>query len=211
MLRHVFLHGATFVFSRYTTAMNTELDIVLASGSPRRRELLEAAGIPFRVIVSDADESNDDVNAPADLAMANARQKAQAVAATLSSSSVVIGADTIVVLDGRVFGKPKGEEDAKGMLRELSDRTHEVITGVCIVRDGEAETFAETTRITFKHLSDEEIDAYVATGEPLDKAGAYGIQGGAGTFASSIDGDYDNVVGLPVARLQGALDLKRRD
>ena len=138
--------------------------------------------------------------------MRNARAKALAIAATAPANATVIGADTIVVLDGRIFGKPADEADARRMLAELSGRTHQVITGVCLVRNGQTEAFAETTDVRFKEISAEDIAAYVATGEPLDKAGAYGIQGRGGAFVDSVDGDYDNVVGLPVARLERALD-----
>ena len=140
--------------------------------------------------------------------MRNARAKALAIAATAPANATVIGADTIVVLDGRIFGKPADEADAHRMLAELSGRTHQVITGVCLVRNGQTEAFAETTDVRFKEISAEDIAAYVATGEPLDKAGAYGIQGRGGAFVDSVDGDYDNVVGLPVARLERALDLE---
>lgn len=191
--------------------MDTHLDIVLASGSPRRRELLMKTGLPFRVIVSDAEEITSAPATPAELAAENAKLKALAVARDLPASSIVIGADTIVVLDGHVFGKPRDEQDAKRMLRELSGRSHEVITGVCIVRNEACETFADVTHVNFRELSDDEIDAYVASREPLDKAGAYGIQGGAAAFVASIDGDYDNVVGLPVERLRRTLDLESGD
>lgn len=242
--------------------MEERLDIVLASGSPRRKELLAKTGLSFRVIVSDADELSGSALPPADVAMQNAKLKALAVARDLPNSAIVIGADTIVVLDGRIFGKPVDEDDAYRMLRELSGRTHQVITGVCIARgktsvilseqresknpatgcesmrdpstsalrafaqddvdklaasaqDDEragaqsVTCFAETTDVTFRELSDDDIVAYVSTGEPLDKAGAYGIQGGAGRFVDHIAGDYDNVVGLPVERLKRALDLER--
>lgn len=187
--------------------MNDSTDIVLASGSPRRKELLEAAGVPFRVVVSDAEECAPETLSADEIAMENAKAKALAVAMDLPATSIVIGADTIVVLDGRIFGKPTDEEDAARMLRALSGRTHQVITGVCIVRDGESDCFADTTDVTFKALGDDDIASYIATGEPLDKAGAYGIQGEAGVFVDSIDGDYENVVGLPVRRLLRALDL----
>lgn len=194
--------------SRYTGSMSEESQLILASGSPRRKELLERTGRTFRVIVSDADEVLAASTKPANVAMANARAKALAVAALVSSGATVIGADTIVVLDGRIFGKPADDDDARRMLRELSGKTHEVITGVCIVRNGSCETFAETTGVCFRNLSAREIEAYIATGEPLDKAGAYGIQGAAGAFVDHIEGDYDNVVGLPVARLERTLDLE---
>lgn len=186
--------------------MNEEAELILASGSPRRKELLAQTGRPFRIIVSDADEIETADMPPTEVAMRNARAKALAIAATAPANATVIGADTIVVLDGRIFGKPADEADARRMLAELSGRTHQVITGVCLVRNGQTEAFAETTDVRFKEISAEDIAAYVATGEPLDKAGAYGIQGRGGAFVDSVDGDYDNVVGLPVARLERALD-----
>lgn len=191
--------------------MNEEAELILASGSPRRKELLARTGRSFRVIVSDADEITAADMEPASIAMQNARVKALAIAANVPDSATVIGADTIVVLDGRIFGKPSDEDDARRMLGELAGRAHQVITGVCLVRGGLCEAFAETTNVCFRDLSASEIDAYIATGEPLDKAGAYGIQGAAGVFVDHIEGDYDNVVGLPVARLERALDLERGD
>ena len=145
---------------------------------------------------------------PTEVAMHNARVKALAVAANVPDSATIIGADTIVVLDGCVFGKPADEEDARRMLSDLSGKTHQVITGVCLVRGEQCTTFAETTNVYFRELTAGEIDAYIATGEPLDKAGAYGIQGAASAFVDHIEGDYDNVVGLPVTRLERALDLE---
>lgn len=191
--------------------MNDETGLILASGSPRRKELLARTGHTFRVVVSDADEIAPKDMAPVDVAMHNARAKALAVASGQPASATVIGADTIVVLDGRVFGKPLDERDAHRMLRELSGKTHQVITGVALAHEGNGETFAEVTDVCFRELSDAEITAYIATGEPLDKAGAYGIQGAAGAFVDHIEGDYDNVVGLPVARLERALDLEGGD
>lgn len=191
--------------------MNDETELILASGSPRRKELLAGTGRTFRVVVSDADEIAPKDMAPADVAMHNARAKALAVASEQPACATVIGADTIVVLNGRIFGKPIDERDAHRMLRELSGKTHQVITGVALAHEGQCETFTEVTDVCFRELSDEEITAYVATGEPLDKAGAYGIQGAAGAFVDYIEGDYDNVVGLPVARLERTLDLKGGD
>lgn len=187
--------------------MEQPASLILASGSPRRKELLERLDLPFRVIVSDAEEVSSGNASPAEIAQQNALAKARAVACAQDDDSTVIGADTIVVLENRIYGKPTDEDDAKRMLRELSGKTHQVITGVCIIRKGDATTFAETTDVTFKALAEDEISAYVATGEPLDKAGAYGIQGLGGKLVASLAGDYDNVVGLPVARLRGALDL----
>lgn len=191
--------------------MNDETGLILASGSPRRKELLARTGRTFRVVVSDADEIAPKDMAPVDVAMHNARAKALAVASGQPASATVIGADTIVVLDGRIFGKPLDERDAHRMLRELSGKTHQVITGVALAHEGNCETFAEITDVCFRELSDEEITVYVTTGEPLDKAGAYGIQGAAGAFVDHIESDYDNVVGLPVARLERALDLEGGD
>lgn len=191
--------------------MNDKTALILASGSPRRKELLARTGRTFRVVVSDADEIAPKDMVPVDVAMHNARAKALAVASGQPASATVIGADTIVVLDGRIFGKPVDEHDAHRMLRELSGKTHQVITGVALAHEGNCETFAEVTDVCFRELSDAEITAYVATGEPLDKAGAYGIQGAAGAFVDHIEGDYDNVVGLPVARLERTLDLKGGD
>ena len=181
--------------------MNDETGLILASGSPRRKELLARTGRTFRVVVSDADENAPKDMVPVDVAMHNARAKALAVASGQPASATVIGADTIVVLDGRVFGKPLDERDARRMLRELSGKTHQVITGVALAHEGNCETFAEITDVCFRELSDEEITVYVATGEPLDKAGAYGIQGAAGAFVDHIAGDYDNVVGLSLIHI----------
>ena len=202
--RDIFLRTRHARESRYTERMDEKDELILASGSPRRKELLARTGRPFRIIVSDADEIETADMPPTEVAMA----KALAIAATAPANATVIGADTIVVLDGRIFGKPADEADARRMLAELSGRTHQVITGVCLVRNGQTEAFAETTDVRFKEISAEDIAAYVATGEPLDKAGAYGIQGRGGAFVDSVDGDYDNVVGLPVARLERALDLE---
>ncbi len=204
--------------------------MVLGSGSPRRRELLARAGFAFEVRVSAADETVDAGLEPARVACALARRKALAVAeeiagerACLAGASddgsatekvclvdtVVIGADTVVALGDEIFGKPVDAADAVRILSSLSGTTHEVITGVCLVHPGGVEEFFERTFITFRNVTRAEIDAYVATGEPFDKAGAYGIQAGAGSFVAQIDGDYNNVVGLPVdalvERLSGLL------
>ncbi len=178
--------------------------IVLASASPRRRELLTTAGIEFEVLVSDADETIPEGTLPVDAAMLTAEKKALAVAEKCSDA-VVIGADTIVVLDGKILGKPTDEEDARAMLRFLSGREHEVVTGVCLT-DGEIiKKFAQVSKVRFYELTDEEITAYVATKEPMDKAGAYGIQGKGCVLVEGIEGDYFNIVGLPVAATVRAL------
>lgn len=184
--------------------------IILASGSPRRREILAAAGYRFDVITSDADESYDASFSPAEVAPYLARVKAAAVHESLESGqragAIVIGADTIVALGARIYGKPADEADACRILRELSGKTHQVITGVCVISEEETTSFAEVTHVTFRELDDTEIVAYVATGEPLDKAGAYGIQGEGARLIERTDGDFDNVVGLPITRLAPVLD-----
>lgn len=173
--------------------------IILASASPRRRELLAQAGFEFEVITSDVDEVVDPALTPDMLVMSLAKQKAQAVAVN-RESFVVIGSDTVVVLDGKVLGKPKDEADAERMLESLSGRTHEVYTGVCIAYGGETHSFFECTRVKFCELDRAQIEAYVATKEPMDKAGAYGIQGKGCVLVEGIEGDYFNVVGFPVSR-----------
>lgn len=172
--------------------------IVLASSSPRRKELLETAGIEFEIHVRDVDESIPEGTNPTDAAVMTASKKAKAVAADFSDC-IVIGADTIVVCDGNILGKPKDSADAVRMLRMLSGREHEVITGVCLICGEDIRSFAKISKVRFYELSDDEINAYVATNEPNDKAGAYGIQGRGCTLVESIDGDYFNIVGLPVA------------
>ncbi len=172
--------------------------IILASASPRRRELLTTAGVEFEVLVSEADETVPEGTAPKDAAMMTAEKKALAVAEKCTEC-VVIGADTIVVIDDKILGKPKDEADAKEMLRTLSGREHEVITGVCITDGEKTEKFAQVSKVRFYELTDEEIASYVATNEPNDKAGSYGIQGKGCVLVEGIEGDYFNIVGLPVA------------
>ena len=183
--------------------------LVLASASPRRQELLHNAGISFAVQAADIDESPLAGESARACAERLAREKALAVWRT-RRSDVVLGADTVVVVDGQNLGKPVDKEDAARMLRMLSGRVHQVITGVCLVKSGasgqgpgagkpECTVASETTLVTMTELSDQEIRAYVETGEPMDKAGAYAIQGRASRWIPRIDGDYSNVVGLPVA------------
>ena len=176
------------------------MSIVLASASPRRRELLEKAGVAFRVQVSDADERIEPGMSAPQAVMHLARQKAAAVAAECRSDTV-IGADTVVVFGETILGKPADADDAFRMLRMLSGETHSVYTGVCILKDGAEDCFNVCTRVTFYPLTDAQIRAYIATGEPMDKAGAYGIQGRGCTLVTEICGDYFNVVGLPVAEV----------
>lgn len=172
--------------------------IILASSSPRRRELLQTAGLEFEIHVKDVDESIPDGTEPAEAAKMTAAKKAAAVA-EYHKDCIVIGADTIVVAGGKILGKPKDEADAKAMLRMLSGIEHEVITGVCIICGGESHNFAQTSKVKFYDLTDDEIADYVASKEPMDKAGAYGIQGLGCTLVEHIEGDYFNIVGLPVA------------
>jgi septum formation protein len=187
--------------------------LVLASASPRRQELLRNAGISFAVDPADINERPLAGESPRDCAERLAREKALVVFQR-RPRDYVLGADTIVVVEGAMLGKPRDADDAVRMLRLLSGRTHEVITGVCLVRPGasgkgsgvsESETGSEITVVTMSELSEDEIRGYVATGEPMDKAGAYAIQGMASRWIRRIDGDYSNVVGLPVAMVYAML------
>lgn len=177
------------------------MELILASASPRRRELLGYFGLPFKVIPAAGPETPPD-GADADrtvfyLSLAKARQVARD-----HPGALVIGADTVVEIDGRILGKPRDEADAKRMLRMLSGREHQVRTGVSLVRDGAFyRTRTEMTRVFFREMTEAEIDAYVATGESMDKAGAYGYQGRAGIYVERIEGDFFNVVGLPLCLL----------
>jgi len=183
--------------------------LILASASPRRAELLRHAAIPFAVDPADVPERPLLGEAPLDYAQRLARDKAQAVFAR-HPQDAVLGADTIVVADDHLLEKPAGAEDAARMLRLLSGRTHRVITGVCLLQVGFERTEAETTHVTFTSLSAEEIAEYVRSGEPMDKAGAYGIQGMASRWVTEIQGCYFNVVGLPVARVYRLLHEAER-
>ena len=177
---------------------------ILASASPRRKELLEKAGYTFAVLVSDVDETLPDGISPEEAVRLNAARKAQAVSA-LHPGDVVLGCDTVVAIGGKILGKPRSAAEAKEMLRQLSGRTHTVYSGVCIT-DGTKETvFAVATDVTFYALSETTIEAYAATGEPMDKAGAYGIQGLGCVLVREISGDYSNVVGLPLSESARAL------
>ena len=175
------------------------MQLILASQSPRRKELLGLFRLPFIIRAADIDEAMDPEKPPFDEVARVSRAKAMAVERT--ESDVIIAADTIVVCEGRVLGKPHSEAEAVRMLTLLSGRDHQVMTGLTVLRGGEAITCTEVTDIHFRPLSGKEIRAYVATGEPMDKAGAYGIQGGAALFAERMVGDYYNVMGLPVCRL----------
>ena len=177
------------------------MDIVLASQSPRRRELLERLGLPFRTLVPDIDERMDRPLPPAELVAVISAEKARAAQALAGPEAIVIAADTVVALDGAVLGKPAGEADAARMLSALAGRTHHVYTGLTVLRGERVRTVSEETAVTFRPLTEQEIAAYVRTGEPLDKAGAYGIQGYGALLVEGIRGDYYNVMGLPVCRL----------
>jgi|SRR5271156_233456 septum formation protein len=174
--------------------------LVLASASPRRQELLRSAGIPFEVQPAHIDEDPQPNEAAKDCAERLAREKALTVARQRpNNNDIVLGADTVVVVDGQLLGKPADSADAARMLRLLSGRRHQVITGVCLVFKGEPKVSSETTVVTMNELANQDILDYVASGEPMDKAGAYAIQGLASRWIPRIEGDYGNVVGLPVA------------
>lgn len=175
------------------------MQLILASQSPRRKELLGLFHIPFTVQVADIDEAMDPSKSPQEEVSRVSRLKALAVAG--NSEDVIIAADTIVVLEGNVLGKPADRRDAIRMLTALSGRDHQVMTGVTVVRGSRILTHTEVTDIHFRPLSQAEILRYVDTGEPMDKAGSYGIQGGAALFVEKMHGDYYNVMGLPVCRL----------
>jgi septum formation protein len=176
-------------------------EIILASSSPRRQSLLKNLGIRFSTIPTNIDESFLPLESPRDAVRRLARLKAESAVPVLREDCLLITADTIVVLDGQVMGKPDSEDDASEMLTRLSGRCHEVITAICIRTQGGYEVENETTRVYFRHLRQEEIEAYIASGEPADKAGAYGIQGRGGLLVEKIEGCYFNVVGLPMSRL----------
>jgi septum formation protein len=174
--------------------------LILASQSPRRADILRAVGWPFEVCPAGIDEARFEAEAPVHYVERLARTKAATVAAQ-SNAALVLGADTVVVVDDAILGQPRDADDAQRMLRLLSGRSHDVLTGVCLMRAGEIENCVvdhERTRVRFKALSDAEIRWYVSTGEPLGKAGAYGIQGRAAIFVEEIRGDYFNIAGLPI-------------
>ena len=177
--------------------------IILASQSPRRQELLKLITSDFEIKVSNVDETLPDKITPKEAVMYLSKIKAEPFA---DGDDIVIGADTVVALDGKILGKPKNEENAKEMLKFLSGRTHSVFTGVTLASDKKTKTFAVETKVKFFELTNEEIDAYIKTKEPFDKAGAYGIQGYGSLLVEKINGDYFNVVGLPVSTL--ARELK---
>lgn len=180
------------------------MKLILASASPRRRELLSLFQYPFCICAADIDETMDSSLPASDEVARVSRQKAYAVAR--ESNDVVVAADTIVVCAGKILGKPHSEEEAENMLRLLSGRDHQVMTGCTVLRGDVCNTFTEITQLHFRPLTDAEIVRYVRSGEPMDKAGAYAIQGGAARFCERLEGDYYNVMGLPVCRLGQVLD-----
>ena len=189
-------------------------EFILASQSPRRRELLNAIGLNFEVIVSDADESSVSPEGIApgmyvqELAMLKGAAAAKFLRERGRKKAIVISADTVVAADGKILGKPKDEEEAFAMLSALSGREHEVYTGICVMRllDGFSVADSVKTSVWFNELSEDKIRRYIKSGEPMDKAGAYGIQGKGAVLVKQIDGDYFNVVGLPLSRLAQILE-----
>jgi len=179
------------------------MKLILASSSPRRAEILANAGLPFSVLSSAVDESPYPGETPAALVQRLANAKADLVTARAIGPAIILAADTVVVLDDKILGKPSSVEDARHMLQQLSGRTHSVLTGVALVRlpDGERRRFIESTLVHFRPITDEELSSYLATEEPYDKAGAYAIQGQAGRYIPRIEGCYFNVVGLPLSRV----------
>jgi septum formation protein len=183
------------------------IKLILASASARRADILRNAGIPFIVMSSAVDETPIPSESANDLVQRLADAKAELVAARAVGPAIVIAADTVVLLDGHVLGKPRTSDDARNMLDKLSGHTHSVVTGVTLVRlpDAERRSFVETTYVHFSPVSSEELTRYLSTEEPFDKAGAYAIQGRAGRYIPRIEGCYFNIVGLPLSRLCHAL------
>ncbi len=178
------------------------MKFILASASPRRKELMEMLGVEnLEIIPARGEEKADGSLPPQELVKALASAKAREIAPSAGKDDAVIAADTIVWVDGRLFGKPHSKQEAFDMLRTLSGRAHEVFTGVTVIRNGIELSETERSLVYFKDLSDDEINAYIETGEPMDKAGAYGAQGKAALFVRRIDGDFFNVMGLPLCRL----------
>lgn len=178
--------------------LTTEKELLLASASPSRKMLLERAGLAFKVLVSGVDETVPNDFTPAQTVECLAQRKGEAVFA-LRPDCAVIAADSVVVIDNMILGKPKDDDDAKATLRRLSGRTHEIYTGVCLLADEKKEVFHNVTQVQFYPLSDEDIAEYVSMGESRGRAGSYGIEGLGVTLVQSIVGDYSNIVGLPVA------------
>lgn len=185
------------------------MELILASASPRRKELLEKIGLPFTVQPAKGEERITQ-KSPAAVVMELSRQKAEEIAAAQTEDCIIIGADTVVAKGEKIMGKPKDATDAKQMLRSIADDCHQVYTGVTLIRTGahpQSVTFQEKTDVFLYPISDAELDAYIASGDPMDKAGAYGIQGDFAIYVKRIAGDYYNVVGLPIGRVYQ--ELKR--
>lgn len=185
------------------------MELILASASPRRKELLEKIGLPFTVQPAKGEERITQ-KSPAAVVMELSRQKAEEIAAAQTGDCIIIGADTVVARGEKIMGKPKDAADAKQMLRSIADDCHQVYTGVTLIRTGahpQSVTFQEKTDVFLYPISDAELDAYIASGDPMDKAGAYGIQGDFAIYVKRIAGDYYNVVGLPIGRVYQ--ELKR--
>lgn len=185
------------------------MELILASASPRRKELLEKIGLPFTVQPAMGEERITQ-KSPAAVVMELSRQKAEEIAAAQTEDCIIIGADTVVARGEKIMGKPKDAADAKQMLRNIADDCHQVYTGVTLIRTGahpQSVTFQEKTDVCLYPISDAELDAYIASGDPMDKAGAYGIQGDFAIYVKRIAGDYYNVVGLPIGRVYQ--ELKR--
>lgn len=182
--------------------------LVLASSSPRRRELLRQLGVRFEVRAAHVDETPRPNEPPVAYVERLAREKALAVA---RPDEIIIGADTTVVLDGEILGKPEDEDDARRMLRNLSGRTHAVLSGVALVSDGRIDAAVETTTVTMTELDDRSIEWYLATGEPFDKAGAYALQGAGGVFVTSVTGSVSNVIGLPLSVVRSLAERQNFD
>lgn len=185
------------------------MELILASASPRRKELLEKIGLPFTVQPAMGEERITQ-KSPAAVVMELSRQKAEEIAAAQTEDCIIIGADTVVARGEKIMGKPKDAADAKQMLRSIADDCHQVYTGVTLIRTGahpQSVTFQEKTDVCLYPISDAELDAYIASGDPMDKAGAYGIQGDFAIYVKRIAGDYCNVVGLPIGRVYQ--ELKR--
>lgn len=179
--------------------------LVLASMSPRRREILNMAGYEFVVKPADVDESVPEGTPPDKAVVMTSAKKAAAVSGCFGKDDIILAADTVVALDGEIIGKPSSPENAFTILKRLSGRTHTVYTGYCIIKGDIHIGGAEATEVTFRELDDEEILAYVESGEPMDKAGAYGLQGKACSFAAKLNGDFFNVIGLPICTITGLL------
>ena len=185
------------------------MELILASASPRRKELLEKIGLPFTVQPAMGEERITQ-KSPAAVVMELSRQKAEEIAAAQTEDCIIIGADPVVARGEKIMGTPKDAADAKQMLRSIADDCHQVYTGVTLIRTGahpQSVTFQEKTDVCLYPISDEELDAYIASGDPMDKAGAYGIQGDFAIYVKRIAGDYYNVVGLPIGRVYQ--ELKR--